>query len=285
MREPIEDIREATASAVRASPVAGLVARITAPWGERHWLRVYATASALAIFMSFTGAFGTGSFASFTRMAYWLSVMLAGCAVTQAVSLVMDRFLTLEPLSEAAVQFCLSMPGLTLEVWLITAAYADHPPRSADLPAYIEPVAIVTLAMSALQYFMHREPKQSHVFAPEQTAQIPAGAFRERLPFRFRQAEIYALSAEDHYLRVHTSAGETLILMRLYDAIRELEGIEGSQTHRSWWVAKDAVRDVRRGDGRVTLVLPDGVLVPVSRSYAKPLRDSGWFQGLGGVGT
>jgi len=277
MREQGGEIRETTAPAAGASPVAGLVARITAPWGERQWLRVYASASALALFMSLTGAFGTQAFPSLTRMAYWLSVMLAGCVVTQAASLVMDRFLRLEPLAEAIVQFCLSMPGLTLEVWAITAVYAGHPPQLANLPAYLGPVAIVTVVMSILQYLVHREPKQSHVFAPEQTAQTPAGAFRERLPFRFRQADIHALSAEDHYLRVYTSAGETLILTRLYDAIRELEGIEGSQTHRSWWVAKDAVRDVKRNDGRVTLILPGEVSVPVSRSYARPLKDSGWL--------
>ncbi len=277
MRERGEDIRENAAPAVGASPVAGLIARITAPWGERHWLRVYATASALALFMSLTGAFGTHIFPTFTRSAYWLSVMLVGCVVTQVVSLIMDRLLKLEPLAEAIVQFCLSMPGLTLEVWLITAVYAGHPPRPADIPAYLEPVAIVTLAMSVMQYFLHREPRQSHVFTPEHKLDTPAAALRERLPFKFRQADIHALSAEDHYLRIYTSAGETLILMRLYDAIRELEGIEGSQTHRSWWVAKDAVRDVRRSDGRVTLVLPGDVAAPVSRSYAKPLKDGGWF--------
>ncbi|MBW8735507.1 MAG: LytTR family transcriptional regulator, partial [Asticcacaulis sp.] len=176
-----------------------------------------------------------------------------------------------------AVQFCLSMPGITLEVWAITAVYSDRTPRLENLPAYLGPVMIVTVAMSALQYLVRREPKQTHVFAPAETTLTPAVAFRERLPFKFRRADIHALSAEDHYLRVHTSAGDTLVLMRLYDAIRELDGIEGSQTHRSWWVAKDAVRDVKRSDGRVTLILPGDVYVPVSRSYAKALRDSGWF--------
>jgi hypothetical protein len=285
MREQGEDIRERTAPAVGASPVAGLIARITAPWGERQWLRVYATASALALFMSLTGAFGTHAFPTFTRMAYWLSVMLAGCIVTQAASLAVDRAFRLEPLGEAVAQFCLSMPGVTLEVWFLTAVYAGHPSRIADLPAFLGPVATVSVAMSILQYIVHREPKQSHVFAAGHTAETPAGAFRERLPFKFRQARIYALSAEDHYLRVYTSAGETLVLMRLYDAIRELEGIEGSQTHRSWWVAKDAVRDILRADGRVTLILPGDVAAPVSRSYAKPLRDGGWFQATGrGIG-
>ena len=64
--------------------------------------------------------------------------------------------------------------------------------------------------------------------------------------------------------------------MRLYDAIRELDGIEGSQTHRSWWVAKDAVADVTRGDGRVSLTLKNAVAAPVSRSYQKTLKQDGW---------
>ena len=51
-------------------------------------------------------------------------------------------------------------------------------------------------------------------------------------------AELYAIESEDHYLRVHTSAGQELILMRLADAVRELAGVEGLQTHRSWWVAR-----------------------------------------------
>ena len=73
---------------------------------------------------------------------------------------------------------------------------------------------------------------------------------------------VYAVSAEDHYLRVHTSAGETMILMRLADAVRELAALEGLQTHRSWWVAKQGLADVSRGDGKVTLKLKSGVEAP-----------------------
>jgi DNA-binding LytR/AlgR family response regulator len=65
--------------------------------------------------------------------------------------------------------------------------------------------------------------------------------------------------------------------MRLADAIAELDGLEGAQTHRSWWVAKAAVADARRADGRGTLVLRNGVEAPVSRSYAGTPRDRGWF--------
>ena len=85
------------------------------------------------------------------------------------------------------------------------------------------------------------------------------------------------MESEDHYLRLHTSQGQDLILMRLADAVAELEGIEGAQVHRSWWVAREAIAESRRGDGRATLTLKDGSEVPVSRTYAKLLRERGWI--------
>jgi DNA-binding LytR/AlgR family response regulator len=42
-------------------------------------------------------------------------------------------------------------------------------------------------------------------------------------------------------------------------------------------VAKGAVADAKRYDGRAVLTLKNGVEAPVSRSYAAALRDAGWF--------
>ena len=103
----------------------------------------------------------------------------------------------------------------------------------------------------------------------------PVAAFLERLPVKFRNAELYAISSEDHYLRVHTSLGEELILMRLADAVRELTGAEGLQVHRSWWVATAAIHDERRIDGRRFLILPNKTEVPVSRSYRAQAKEAG----------
>ncbi len=105
----------------------------------------------------------------------------------------------------------------------------------------------------------------------------PGQAFRDRLPPPMRVATVYAVESEDHYLRVHTSSGSTLILMRLGDAIRELAGVEGQQTHRSWWVAKEGVADATREKGRLMLKLKSGAEVPVSRTYASAVRAAGWI--------
>ena len=94
---------------------------------------------------------------------------------------------------------------------------------------------------------------------------------------KLRAAELYAIQSEDHYLRIHTSAGQEMILMRLADAVRELAGVEGLQTHRSWWVAKQGLADVVKGDGRLTLKLKSGAEAPVSRTFAKTVKDAGWL--------
>ena len=103
----------------------------------------------------------------------------------------------------------------------------------------------------------------------------PAETLLARLPLKFRQAELHAVSSEDHYMRVHTSLGEELILMRLADAVRETDGVGGLHVHRSWWVAVPAVKDVKRSGGKITLVLPSGREAPVSRTYAAATRESG----------
>lgn len=131
-----------------------------------------------------------------------------------------------------------------------------------------------TAALCALAFLIrNRDPVKTHASA----ADAPPPKFLARLPAKLANAELWAVEAEDHYLRLHTSLGSDLILMRLGDAISELEGIEGARTHRSWWVARGAVRDVDRDDGRATLHLPDGKTAPVSRAYAKVLRAAGWF--------
>ena len=55
-----------------------------------------------------------------------------------------------------------------------------------------------------------------------------------------------------------------------------VEMLEGSQTHRSWWVARAAITEVERDNGRATLTLSSGATAPVSRTYLPVLRDKGW---------
>jgi DNA-binding LytR/AlgR family response regulator len=140
--------------------------------------------------------------------------------------------------------------------------------------ALVIPVLAVSLAVCAIIVLLGRAtPVQTH--ASSDTSRPVR--FLERIPLHLRGARLIAVQSEDHYLRVHTTSGSDLILMRFSDALDELEGLEGAQTHRSWWVAKDAVQRAKRGDGRATLDLEGGITAPVSRRYARALRDAGWY--------
>lgn len=275
MRETPELIREKPSRATGASPMTGLwqwVKMIVGP----NWLRTYGIATGMAALLSFTAANNTGSVPLPARLLYWLMLMYGGTLIAQIIGRLLDRYSNLGLWQTIAAMMLIITPAISIFAWLVTAAVNGQPPQVMNLLVYVPPVLAISLAMATLHVMVAREPEQSHAFAPEVKTE-PGAVFRERLPFKFRHADIHALEAEDHYLRVHTSAGDTLILMRLYDAIRELDGIEGSQTHRSWWVAKGAVTDIRRSDGRVMLTLKGGFNAPVSRSYQKALKQDGWL--------
>ena len=241
-----------------------------------NWLRTYGIAAGMAALLSFTAANGTGALPLPARLLYWLVLMFGGTLIAQVTGRLLDRFANLSLWQTIAVMMLIITPAISVFAWLVTAGVNGRPPQPHNLPVYVPPVLVIALAMAALHVMVAREPAQSHAFMPDVKTE-PGAAFRERLPFKYRHAEIYALEAEDHYLRVHTSAGDTLILMRLYDAIRELDGIEGSQTHRSWWVAKAAVTGTTRANGRAGFTLKGDLSAPVSRSFHKALKQDGWL--------
>ncbi len=244
---------------------------------DRSLLRGLGVALAAGVVLALTEAFGMSGTSLLFRLGYWLPLMLLGAIWGHLCSLLVERYvdMDLRPLL-AVVALTLVMSGpLAVMVWAVTGWFfdGDGSITLARLPDFIGPVLVVTGTISALNVFLARTPVQTHAAAP---GAKPA-RFLDRLPFKLRGAVIRAVSSEDHYLRVHTDRGSDLILMRLSDALAELEGLEGAQTHRSWWVAKDAVRGVSRGDGRATLTLEGGITAPVSRRYARALREAGWY--------
>jgi hypothetical protein len=99
---------------------------------------------------------------------------------------------------------------------------------------------------------------------------------RDRLPFDLGR-EVQCLQMEDHYVRVHTSLGSTLVLMPMKQAVEGMATVEGLQTHRSWWVARAAIEKVITDGRNVRLKLSSGLEAPVSRSRIATLRMKGWL--------
>lgn len=136
-----------------------------------------------------------------------------------------------------------------------------------------------------------RPPERSHVPieaaliaqypAEGQLAPVRPGRDRARLHARLSsrfQADVIALESEDHYVRVHGRDGHSeLVLMRLRDAIAEMDGSPGEQVHRSWWIARDAVKQVIGAGRSRQLLLVDGSKAPVARDSVDRLQRSGFL--------
>jgi hypothetical protein len=251
-----------------------LLGRFTPYEEAQGWLRGLAVAVATAAFLTVAGAFGTGDAPLGRRALYWFLLMLIGYVVGAFVaraffrSEARRRWPTWRRVVLASVVMALPFTGM---VWLSSRVMLGSRIPIEATPVLFLSVLSVALAITTINMLIEsRRPVETHAAA------APC-RFLERLPLKLRGAEVWAVEAEDHYLRLHTSKGQDLILLRLADAIAELEGLEGMQVHRSWWVARDAIVGARRGDGRAVLTLKDGAEVPVSRTYAGQLRDRGWI--------
>jgi DNA-binding LytR/AlgR family response regulator len=247
-------------------------------WGPyedvRGWLRGLVITLVAASFLAFAGAFTSSRAALPVRFGYWLGLMVVGWLWGGFVSrAVFNRIggpdaLWLRILVSS---LALAVP-YSVVVGIATRLVLHGTLRTPQDFAYlVTAVVAVTIVMVTINVLVARRTG-----GLTEASSAPA-KFLERLPAKLRGAEVWAVEAEDHYLRLHTSRGQDLILMRLSDAIAELQGIEGAQVHRSWWVSRSAITDARRGDGRATLTLQDGAEVPVSRTYARLLRERGWI--------
>jgi DNA-binding LytR/AlgR family response regulator len=226
--------------------------------------------------MALSGGFGARHAPLLSRLAYGETLILVGVGLGFGGSrLLLPRpwFETRPVLAASLMTIIVGLP-MTLVAAVGECLMEGVAFSMPDLALVFPTTLATTLGITVLAFMV-----QSRVVAQTHDAAkgAPPPRFLARMPAKLAGASLWAVQAEDHYLRLHTSRGEDLILMRLADALVELEGIEGARTHRSWWVARAAVAGVDRAEGRATLTLPGGLEAPVSRAYMKALRQAGWF--------
>lgn len=238
----------------------------------------------LGAIFSFLGAYGTTNLPYFKRFVFWTSTMVVGCFSTGlAFPWVVDRLM---PLQHRFVQLFTITIIISVPVTLVLAGYDRNYAMDWSLENWLLQYVYVFVISFILVFGGYFILKAQGLIDPvgqvqtanesEQAADDVATAIKllQRLPDSYQGAELYAVSSEDHYLRVYTDMGEELILMRLSDALKELEQVPGMQTHRSWWVARNAVVGQERQNGKKILLLKSGAQVPVSRTYEKAVKEA-----------
>ena len=230
--------------------------------------------AAIGVVMAFLGPFGSSQRPLFERFVYWQLCMVGGGIIGIAIDAPLRKLLSgfWPRLLSVSV---LMTPPVTGLVGLVNHWLSGMRLGPANIAApWFQVFVVCFAAMLFRQLVWSRAPEATA--APE-TPGDPAETFRQRLSAKRRAAALIAVEAEDHYLRVHTDAGAELITARFGDALAELARAPGFQTHRSWWVAADAIDEVRWRRGRGEAKLKCGLTVPISRSQAAPLKAAGWF--------
>lgn len=210
--------------------------------------------------------FGTDGFSITSRFIYWIGLTLAGGLGAMVTRGSLRKF---RPDAAIGLRTLVQSFGATAAVAPFVLGLFGHDNLSAALLTlfYIWVIAIVITSIGELA---SRSPEP----VLKETARP---ALLDRLPPKFREAELYAISSEDHYIRIHSAAGEHMLLMRLTDAEDLIAPTPGLKPHRSWWVAEGGVESVTRASGKLRIVLRSGTDVPVSREGAKRVREAGWI--------
>lgn len=140
-----------------------------------------------------------------------------------------------------------------------------------EMLAITPPVTLGWLAANAPWLFGWQLTRTHTILPTQQTTQAPEGNNNDKFALFLRQlpegkrGNLLYLKAELHYLLVVTDKGSGLILSSLKDAIADLPADSGIQTHRSFWVAKTAIKTLSKQGRQGQLALIDGSQVPVSR--------------------
>lgn len=153
--------------------------------------------------------------------------------------------------------------GRMMVVWILVNLFFE---RVVRLPRY--------------RYAVSKMPAGEDDFVAPSPSPAPKTTTRANLPDFLSRAgkmksidELYSVSAEEHYVRLHTANGDELIYKRFSDAVQELEALNGFRVHRSHWVSPHGVSGIIRDGKRMYIKLKDGERLPVSRPYQQLVRN------------
>lgn len=257
---------------------AGLRAATSGPWLVKEIGLLLASAAGLSLL----GAFGVLAEASWhERFAYWLRTTFIGYVLFRTAIWVGALYAHRLDMPEWVGWLggaLLAATPMSLWLWWLgpVVNLGRQAPSFSDFIQTYGQVVVPAGIVLAVLWLLKAPADSGRTVAAETDAERSSSPnLMRRIPAAL-QTELLAISVEDHYVRVFTRNGNTLLLMRFADAISEAEGVEGMQVHRSWWVARSAIERFEQR-GRVgELILFGGVVAPVARRRLAELRARGW---------
>ena len=234
---------------------------------------LYLTWALTTVLVAYSGPFGTyDRFSIGFRLIFWAMVVAIAIAAGTAIRVFVEGQDRRRGFWQA-VLIAASVSAIFLALPLALLGHSIAESASAHVPPLHElagMIFVIAVSIGASRRLLAPPPP---VTVPvERKVMQPVPRLLERLTPDKRGAMI-RLSVDDHYTRLVTTNGESKLLLRFSDALKEIDGTDGMQVHRSHWVARSAVNGHRLEKGRLMLQLSDSSIVPVSRSFRKEVEE------------
>ncbi|MET3722123.1 LytTR family DNA-binding domain-containing protein [Sphingomonas trueperi] len=260
--------------------------------GKRRLLAELAILGGLILVLAALGPFGSYATPLGPRLLHWALYLVTGYIFFRPVIAAGSALARQTGMSRriAIAVACVFGAFPTSIIFVFVAAGPTwRSVTGADLASAYLQTLIVGATVTIVQLLAGRSavpadaaPGPSAAPLPDSQPTTAVDATEEALPALLDQlpphlrGPILCLENEDHYVRVHTAQGSALVLIRMRDAVAQLEG-QGARVHRSWWVARRALAGAVRQDRNWKLRLVDGREVPVARASVPDLRAQGWL--------
>jgi hypothetical protein len=261
--------------------------------GKRRLFAEFAILGGLILVLAALGPFGSYATPLGPRLLHWALYLVTGYVFFRpviAAGSALARQTGMSRLVAIAVACLFGAFPTSIIFVFVAAGPAWRSVTGADLASAYLQTLIVGATVTIVQLLAGRSavpadaspapsaaprPDPQPAAAVDATEEEALPALLDQLPPHLR-GPILCLENEDHYVRVHTAQGSALVLIRMRDAVAQLEG-QGARVHRSWWVARRAVAGAVRQDRNWKLRLLDGREVPVARASVAELRALGWL--------
>ena len=230
--------------------------------------------------IGYLGPFGSYEMPLHSRWLYWVVLVGSGHFIYFTVGWVFEWLLAEKKIHSTLKFIIPSFTAAFLCTFMVIFVSGMFFTRSLDFYQnfmfFFPKVLILGLVLNVVGEMVNKFRNQSTPLPENHDKDIckKTHPFLRRLPNKIG-VDLICFSMEDHYLHVHTEEGSHMMLLRMKDALVELEEYAGFQVHRSWWVASDAIVDVKKEPRKATLIMKNEMAVPVSKKYLPALKDAG----------
>ncbi|MBN8431403.1 LytTR family transcriptional regulator DNA-binding domain-containing protein [Microbulbifer salipaludis] len=249
------------------------------------------TIAFIGVVLGLLGPFGSHEIPRITSIGYWVTSCFVGFAIYSPMITLCHQKLSFRVTREwqrvalACIPAGLLMSGVVMMLGQLF--FGSHVLNGVSFRVILVNTGCLGLVITAIALYREAFEERGHqleqatrnldALTEQKKAELNQGyqEFMANLPVEKRGA-LLCLEMADHYLTVHTDKGFHMMLMRLKDATALLSRYPGLQTHRSWWVAHDAVVKVVKDGRKLHLQLSNDVNVPVSRSFIDNVKAAGF---------